>query len=80
MRHFSINKCILKENIQYFMMVTNKMEDVHKNLFLAKKHPFWAQKGPFWAMRAIKLPAGRPNDHISENRRYPELPQDMGDL
>ena len=37
-------------------------------------------KWSFWAIRAIKRSAERPNRHIPENRRYPELPQDMRDL
>ena len=44
-----------------------------------KKKRFWAQKGPLWAIVGEKRPAAeRPNTH--ENRRYPEFPQDMGDL
>ena len=57
-----------------------KMNDVHKNWFLAKKHHFLTQKGLFWAIGAKKWPAEQPNGHIPEYRRYPELPQDMGDL
>ena len=45
-----------------------------------KKLRFWAQKGPLWAIGAMKRPAERPNGHLPENRRYPELPQDMGML
>merc|ERR1739844_366805 len=44
------------------------------------KNPLSAQKGPLWAVGAKKRPAERPNDHLPENQRYPELPQDMGDL
>ena len=38
---------------------------------------------PYDAMQYIgsmKRPAEQPNGHLPENRRYPELPQDMGDL
>ena len=41
---------------------------------------FLAQKGPFWAIGARKRPAEQPNGHVTENRRYPELPQNMGKL
>ena len=41
---------------------------------------FWAQKGPLLAIGATTRPVQRPNDHLLENQRYPELPQDMGDL
>ena len=51
-----------------------------KKWFLAKKQRFWALKGPLWAIGAMKRSAERPNGHLPENRRYPELPQDMGDL
>ena len=44
------------------------------------KIAFLAQKGPFWAISARKRPAEQPNGHLPENRRYPELPQDMGKL
>ena len=37
-------------------------------------------KGPLWAIGAEKRPAERPNSNLPENRRYPELPQDMGNL
>ena len=47
--------------------------------FWPKKH-FWAQKGPLWAIGVEKRPAERPNGHLPENQRYPELPQDMGDM
>ena len=50
-----------------------------RNDFEPKQH-FWAQKGPLWAIGAEKRPAERPNGHLPENRRYPELPQDMGVL
>ena len=51
-----------------------------KNGFWAQKQHFWAQKGPFWAIGPKKRPAERPNGHLPENQRYPELPHDMGDL
>ena len=53
---------------------------VHKKMFLGQKQHFWTPKGPLWAIGATKRPARRPNGHLQENRRYPELPQDMGDL
>jgi len=53
---------------------------VHKKMFLGQKQHFWTPKGPLWAIGATKRPARRPNGHLPENRRYPELPQDMGDL
>ena len=37
-------------------------------------------KGPLWATGAEKRPAKRPNSNLPDNRRYPELPQDMGNL
>ena len=43
-------------------------------------HSLFAQKGPFWAIGARKRLAEQPNGHVTENRRYPELPQDMGKL
>ena len=49
-------------------------------IILGRKQHFWAQKGTLWAIGAEKWPAERPNGHLPENRRYPELPQDMGDL
>ena len=51
------------------------------NLFLG-----WPQtihfrpKNSVWAIGAKIQPAKRPNDHLPENRKYPELRQDMGDL
>ena len=51
-----------------------------KNGFWAQKQHFWAQKGSFWAIGPKKRPAERPNGHLPENQRYPELPHDMGDL
>ena len=62
------------------MMVTKKLEDVDKKLISGQKTDFWAQKGALWAIGAEKRPAERPNDHLPENQRYPELPQDMGDM
>ena len=62
------------------MMVTKKLEDVDKKLISGQKTHFWAQKGPLWAIGAKKRPAERPNGHLPENQRYPELPQDMGDM
>ena len=62
------------------MMVTNKLEAVHKNIISGQKTSLLGPKGPFWAIGAIKRPAERPNGHIPENQSYPELPQDMGDL
>ena len=41
---------------------------------------FWAQKGPLLAIGATTRPVKRPSDHLLENQRYPELPQDMGML
>merc|ERR1712051_812562 len=60
--------------------LTKKLEDVDKKLISGQKTHFWAQKGPLWAIGAKKRPAERPNGHLPENRRYPELPQDMGDM
>ena len=54
--------------------------DVHKKKVSGQKQHFWTPKGPLWAIGATKRPARRPNGHLPENRRYPELPQDMGDL
>ena len=39
---------------------------------------FLALKRSLWAIGAEKQPAKQPNGHLLENRRYPELPQDMG--
>ena len=61
-------------------LVTKKLEDVDKKLISGQKTHFLAQKGPLWAVGAKKRPAERPNDHLPENQRYPELPQDMGDM
>ena len=55
------------------LMVTQKLKDLHRKMILS-------QKGPLWAIGAEKRPAERPNGRLPENRRYPELPQDMGDL
>ena len=57
-------------------MLTKILEDVH----CPERSWFRAQKGPFWVTGAMKRPVERPNGHLPENRRYPELPQDMGDL
>ena len=57
-----------------------ELEEVHRKLISGQKRAFWAQKGPLWAIGAKKRPAERPNGHLPENQRYPELPQDMGDL
>ena len=56
------------------------MDDVHQKMILGQKDHFWAQKGPLWAIGAAKRPAERPKGHLPENKSYPELPQDMGDL
>ena len=61
-------------------MVTKKLKDVDKKLISGQKQRFWAQKGPLSAIGAEKRPAERPNGHLPENQRYPELPQDMGDM
>ena len=45
-----------------------------------QKIAFLAQIGQFWAIGARQQPAQQPNGHLLENRRYPELPQDMGNL
>ena len=47
-----------------------------QKLISGQKTDFWAQKGPLWAIGAEKRPAERPNSHLLENQRYPELPQD----
>ena len=58
----------------------------HKNLICGpffisgRKQHFWAPRRPLWAIGAEKRPAERPNGQLPENQRYPELPQDMGDL
>ena len=63
------------------MIVTIYFEVDHKKTgFGPKKEHFWATKGPLWAIGATKRPAERPNGHLPENRRYPELPQDMEEL
>ena len=63
------------------MIVTIYFEVDHKKTgFGPKNSIFWAPKGPLWAIGATKRPAERPNGHLPENRSYPELPQDMGDL
>ena len=46
----------------------------------AEKLHFWPPKRPLCAIGALKRPAERPNGHLPENRRYPELPQDMGEI
>ena len=51
-----------------------------KNNFRTKNSTLGLKKRPFWAIGAMKQPAERPNDHLPENQRYSELPQDMGDL
>ena len=45
-----------------------------------EKNWFLPQKGPFLAIGARKWPAQQPNGHLPENQRYPELPQDMGNI
>ncbi len=45
----------------------------------ANKH-YWPQKGAFLAIRARKRPAEQPNRHLPETQRYPELPQDLGNI
>ena len=62
------------------MMVTIFFETVHKEIISGQKTALLGPKGPLWAIGAMKRPAERPNGHLPENRRYPELPQDMGDL
>ena len=59
---------------------SKKMDDVHQKMILGQKDHFWAQKGPLWAIGAAKRPAERPKGHLPENKSYPELPEDMGDL
>ena len=63
------------------MIVTIYFEVDHKKTgFGPKNQHFWAPKGPLWAIGATKRPAEWPNGHLPENRRYPELPQDMEEL
>ena len=45
----------------------------------ANKH-YWPQKGAFLAIRARKRPAEQPNRHLPETQRYPELPQNLGNI
>ena len=52
-------------------------ESLTKIRFLAI-FAFLALKRSLWAIGAKKQPAEQPNGHLLENRRYPELPQDMG--
>ena len=52
---------------------------VKKNDFWPKKH-FWPCQWWLWPIGSIKRPAERPNDYLLENRMYPELPQDMGEI
>ena len=65
-----------KDNIFCWILCTA----VHKKMVLGQKQHFWTSKRPLWAIGATKRPARRPNGHLPENWRYPELPQDMGDL
>ena len=63
------------------MIVTIYFEVDHKKTgFGPQKQHFWAPKGPLWAIGAMKRPAEWPNDHLPENQRYPEFPQDMEEL
>ena len=48
--------------------------------FWTKTEHFQPKKGPFWVIGARKRPAERPNGHLPENRRHPELPEDMGKI
>ena len=38
------------------------------------------KRGQFLAIRARKRPAEQPNRHLPETQRYPELPQDLGNI
>ena len=60
-----------------------------RNRFFYKrleKNDFWqflaflALKKSLWAIGTEKQPAEKPNGHLLENRRYPELPQNMGEV
>ena len=42
--------------------------------------PIFGRKRPKSGPEAEKRPPEWPNGHLPENRSYPELPQDMGDL
>ena len=48
--------------------------------FHTKTEQYWAQKGLFLAIGARKRIAEQPKRHLLENRRYTELPRDVGKL
>ena len=54
----------------------NFNESFKKKIFGQKTICQWSNSGP----GAEKRRAEWPNGHLPENRSYPELPQDMGDL
>ena len=60
--------------------IYNTILKIAYDTFKTKTEQFWPQKEPFWAFGARKRPAEQPNGHLPENRRYPKLPQDMGNL
>ena len=61
-------------------MGTIFLDDVSEKWVSGRKTAFLTRKRPLWAIGAVKRPAERPNGHLPENRRYPELPQDMGEI
>ena len=65
-----------KDNI----FLLNPLHGCPQKMVSGQKQHFWTPKGPLWAIGAQKRPAERPNRHLPENQRYPELPQDMGDM
>ena len=71
------------ENVVSLVSCHNGKEKIGgfaQKIILGRKQHFWAEKGPLWAIGVEKRPAERPNGHLPENQRYPELPQDMGDM
>ena len=65
------------------MIVTIFFEAGHKKMISGQKTAFWGPERATLGNRGhetVRRAAKRPNGHLPENRRYPELPQDMGDL
>ena len=68
-----------KYTIWYNKMQFNTLQycTIAYDTFQTKREHYWLKKGPFWAIGARKWPAEQSNGHLVENRRHPELPQDM---
>ena len=71
------------ENVVFLVSGHDGNEEIEgcgQKLISGQKTAFLGPKRATLGNHCRKTAAERPNGHLPENRRYPELPQDMGDL